>query len=133
MYKKSIWNAMSSWQRSQVYHLKKQNGWINSATPPQGYSVDPETGTPIPSQERQTSRGRIGAVQFDTNETQDGYPPLPPPPHGGNPPSVITAPSTAGSSFGRTGTRQPSSASILTVTINGQVYEAVQSNQNNRV
>ena len=122
---------MTTWQRAQVYSLKKQNGWINGATPPQGYAIDPETGTPISS--RGAGQPSIRQVQFDTNPTQIGLPPLPPPPQGGGPPSVITDPSTAGSSFGRTGTRHPSSASISTVTINGQVYEAVPSNQSPRL
>ena len=104
--------------------LKTRDGWINHVTPPNGFTIDPNSGLAVPT------NAMISAIRTATadshtpgsTDTSTIQSELPPQPHGPPPvpPTITTVDNsigTAGSQFSRSGTRSVSQASVAQVSI----------------
>ena len=126
-------------QKKAVGELKTAQQWIDASTPPAGFTVDMQTGYATPS------NAIISAMRTASiNNTNI----LPPAPHG-PPPSIIHLPpppapiaplppnsnihENAGINFGRSGSRNRDSATVSTVSINGQAYQGQVYDRNGNV
>ena len=116
---------MTKDQKIKVQELKAENSWTDGNTPPSGFVVDDNGYPTISNQLVSAIRSNISEVQSQSNASQ-AIVPLPPvptglPPHG---PMVITDASSMGSSFGRSGSRQPrqENSSISSITVDGRQY-----------
>ena len=129
IYEFDEWRTLSRDDRNAVATLKAQQGWTDGNTPPPGYQIS-RTGFAEPST---SIVNAVQSVIAATSTAPLGHMPHTPalPPVPGTqltppvPPIITTDPQTAGQSFGRRGTRVPSSqdsASIGMVSINGQIY-----------
>lgn len=140
MYSPEIFNNLTPAQKKSISDLKSQQGWLNATTPPQGFTIDENTGRAVPS------TSFINAIQTATI-AQGSFTPsygIPPPQPGTvmqQPPSIINVPppppprydsandsmsqSRAGANFSRSGSRTPPPNSqhlVGAVSINGQPY-----------
>ena len=138
VYPPSIYRNFTPQQRQSIEALKQQEGWINSTTPPPGFTIDQNSGKAIPSNAIISAIRTVNINAFNSAASGTGSiaPPsiiqIPPPPpiHPIPPPppsrNTNNSTSQAGSSFGRSGQQQPpnndSNASISMVSINGQSY-----------
>ena len=131
LYNPDVFRNLSIHQKREIMNLKKSNGWIDAVTLPPGYTIDQNSGLAV------VLNSIISAIHTaNINQqvsTQNENPPLvihlPPAPAGNNPPNPPTEQNNnvhdiAGSQFGRSGRQNanPSSASVSTVSINGQPY-----------
>jgi hypothetical protein len=126
VYPPNIYQNLTHHQHQSIDQLKQQQGWINSTTPPPGFTIDQNKGTAIPSNAIVSAICTASINQFNVAPPppNNGLPSIiqvPPPPsdnNNNNPPS-----NQAGSSFSRQGNhRQSDSTSIGMVSINGQNY-----------
>ena len=128
VYGSAEWGNLDSHQRQAVTNIKIQNGWINGQTPPAGCVLD-QHGYAV------ASTTLVAAVQrsIAAASTAPSLPPAPSNPVAlspptmsarGVPPIINTSASTAGNTFGRSGTRisSDSVSQISQVSINGQTY-----------
>lgn len=122
-YPRDEWDNLTNDQKLQIQQLKANEGWVNGYTPPHGFSLN-DRGYPVPSHAMVSAvQSIIGNTNTSTNTTF-----LPPPPVGDVPvpPVINTVASQAGNSFGRSGSRQPSTAgnnddsTIGMVSVNGR-------------
>ena len=136
IYNQDIFRNLTTQQKRDILQLKKSQGWINSVTPPHGFTIDTNLGLAVPS------HSLVSAIQTATIGRANIQPPLS---TGNTPPSTINIPpaptgtapnpplvpqqqesdiSQAGSQFGRQGRRQGTNeaATVSTVSINGQTY-----------
>jgi hypothetical protein len=133
LYSPDIYRNLTPQQRQSVDSLKSSQGWINSYTPPPGFTIDQNTGLAVPSNAIVSAirTATINQTNVSDNTPNNGPPsiiqlpppsiaPVPPPPY----PNPNNGTSQAGSSFGRQGQRQApnDSASIGMVSINGHNY-----------
>ena len=127
LYPPETFRNLSYDQKKAVNDLKAQQQWIDSTTPPPGFTIDMQMGFATPSNAI-ISAIRTATIGNTNSTVNHGIPPpiihLPPPP------SLIppTPPSNnqtanAGASFGRSGTRARDSVSVSSVSINGQPYQ----------
>lgn len=134
------WERLSGYQKEAVIKAKQEAGWINSYTPPEGFTLD-QDGRPTPS------TSLVAAVQSVIGQVSQQGQNIPPPPNDGIPPAPAlppivetnsqTAASQAGHAFGRTGQRN-SSSSISTMTrsqiiVNGQPINEAYDRDGNRL
>ena len=116
-------------------NLKRQQGWIDAVTPPQGYTIDTNTGQAVLSNSLVSAirTANIANMNLQNDQGQsEGNPPSfinilpPPPPRQVPPPSNETnnqgSVNQAGAQFGRQGSRARGSASVASVSINGSPY-----------
>ena len=131
IYPQHEYNAMSYHQQQAIGQLKQSEGWIDQVTPPPGFTIDNNTGFAIPSGAIINAFRTASINQARTNRETTPPPSiinLPPPPNASNPPNQPNESDTltAGSFFGRSGTRnnqqQPTSLAVSAVSINGQPY-----------
>ena len=118
------WQRLTAEQKEAVVKAKREAGWINSYTPPQGFALD-NNGRPTHSNSLVAAvQSVIGQVNHQDNSVA---PSIPPPP--ALPPIIetrMTTPSAqAGHASGRTGQHRSDSLSISSVTgaritVNGQ-------------
>ena len=138
VYPPAVFQTFTREQKKAIMDLKTREGWINHVTPPNGFTIDPQTGlaTPTNAMISAIRTASIGAatssMATDTSTIQSE---LPPPPNGPPPvPPTITTNtnpvSTAGSQFSRSGTRTTTTSSINQVSIvngrqiRGQIFDA---------
>lgn len=136
LYSPDVYRNLTPQQKHSVESLKSNQGWINSYTPPPGFTIDQNTGLAIPSNAIVSAirTATINQTSTSDNPPSGGPPsiiqlppppiaPIPPPPPP-NYPNPNQGTSQAGSSFGRQGQRQAANdtASIGMVSINGQNY-----------
>ena len=125
LYPPETFRNLSYDQKKAVNNLKSQQGWIDSTTPPPGFTIDMQTGFSTPS------NAIISAIRTATiNNTNSTNNHMIPPPIIHLPPPPIAPPiaspnnvTNAGASFGRSGTRARDSISVSSVSINGQPYQ----------
>lgn len=136
IYDDSEWSTLTPQQKQMVQEAKAKDGWINGQTPPPGCTIDQHGFATA-------STALVSAVARSINATSSSTvmapPPLPPAPsrqaanppssqNGNVPPVINTNAATAGSSFGRPGTRvnpnddSGSVSQVSMVSINGQAY-----------
>jgi hypothetical protein len=136
VYDPAIFQNLTYAQKQSIADLKASQGWINSMTPPPGFTIDSNTGQAIPS------KAIISAIQTASINQISLPPPTvaplppPPPPFIQIPPPPPFTPSEvprqqndnnygqqAGANFGRQGTRNRDTPSVISaVSINGQPY-----------
>ena len=128
VYSSTEWGNLDSSQKQQVTDMKVRDGWINGQTPPPGCTLD-QHGFAV------ASTALVAAVQrsIAATSTAPTFPPVPSvvtvsapsnQSSGNATPVINTSTSTAGSTFGRTGTRVQSDnvSQISQISINGQRY-----------
>ena len=131
IYSKEEYLNLTPAQKSQVHELKMKSGWIDGRTPPPGFQVNESTGEIEPtSQMVSTIRAATAKVTFQDRGDDRSNASLPPPIHlvGGSVNDSIESPVQVqvGSTFGRSGRRQPHSnnSTISSVTtVNGKAYQ----------
>lgn len=120
--------------------MKASKGWLSQTAPPQGFNIDPNSGLALPFNAL-VNAVRSATINSTSSHTINGfqpptplYPTLPPPPpivQLPPPPNAainLTDTSSAGTNFGRSGSRstaRPNSSdasSVGMVSINGQQY-----------
>ena len=135
LYSDDEWAALNPHQKRMVQDLKGREGWINGQTPPAGCTIDQHGFATATTALVSAVQRSISAA---STSSANNIVPLPPPPASGNtmepppnrvPPIINTNASTAGSAFGRSGTRvNPQSndgssvSQVSLVSINGQAY-----------
>ena len=137
IYNQDVFRNLTIQQKKDILQLKKSQGWIDSVTPPHGFTIDTNTGFAVPSNTLISAIRTVTVGQTNTTLPQitPTNPPsiinIPPPPSNPppqQPPSIAPpndmSPSTAGSQFGRQGQRRSTNdqATVSTVSINGQAY-----------
>ena len=126
LYPPETFRNLSYDQKKAVNDLKTQQQWIDSTTPPPGFTIDMQSGFATPSNAIISAirTATIGYTQ--TNPNFLAPPPiihLPPPPAPIAPLPPINNPNNAGANFGRSGNRSRDSITVSTVSINGQPYQ----------
>ena len=116
-------------QKKAINDLKTQQQWIDSTTPPPGFTIDMQSGFATPSNAI-ISAMRTANINNANTSFNHGLPPpiihLPPPPPivpVPAPPPAANNPNNAGINFGRSGTRSRDSVTVSTVSINGHPYQ----------
>ena len=138
-YDRDVWKNLSQVQRQRVIDLKSAAGWINGYTPPPGTTLD-DNGYAVPSRQISLVGSGLAPPLLPTpGTTMVPIPPPPPPRTSPVPPIIQTNANEAGSSFGRSASRQPPSDSstigqVSLVSINGQPYHGpIFDSNNNRI
>ena len=130
IYSRDEYANLTPAQKSQVHELKVKSGWIDGRTPPPGFQVNESTGEIEPtSQLVSTIRAATSNVRFHDQGYDRSNTSLPPPIRlvGDSVNGSIESPVQVqvGSTFGRSGRRQPhsNSSTISSVTVNGKPYQ----------
>ena len=130
LYPPEIFRNLTYDQKKSISELKISQHWIDSSTPPPGFTIDMQTGFATPSNAMISAMRTANISNTNT---------MIPPPNFNNPPSIIHLPpppapipmvpppsnphNNAGANFGRSGSRNCDSATVSTVSINGQPYQ----------
>ena len=133
IYSDDEWAALSPHQKRMVQDLKGKDGWVNGQTPPPGCTIDQHGfATATTALVSAVQRSIAAASTSNANQIVPLPPPSPgtvmEPPPNRVPPVINTNASTAGSAFGRQGTRvnpqhdTSSVSQVSLVSINGQSY-----------
>ena len=111
VYSRNEYYNMTKDQKMRVQEVKSESGWTDGNTPPSGFVVDDNGYPTISNQLVSAIQSTISEVNTVSNTTHEhAIVPLPPVPTGiciPPTPMVITDESSIGSSFGRSGSRQP--------------------------
>ena len=135
VYNPDVFRNLTVQQKRDVFELKREQGWSDAVTPPQGFTIDQNTGYAIPSNAFinaiRTATIAQTVIANDASSNQGGsFPPsvvnIPPQPPQ-QPVTMPTVPNTsaqsAGMHFGRQGSRvPPGSVTVGSVSINGTPY-----------
>ena len=133
IYNQDIFRNLTTQQKKDILQLKKEQGWIDSVTPPHGHTIDQNTGKAVISNTLISAIRTATIGQAGTLQQGNSLPPSiinVPPAATGTPPArhIVPPPqdastSNAGSQFGHQGRRNGNdAATVSTVSINGQAY-----------
>ena len=129
IYSKDEYNNLTPSQKSKIHELKLRHGWLDGPTPPPGFLINPHTGRIEPNTQMVSAiRAAIYTTSYNNhtyNQSSVGIASLP---HViGELTNVASGEGDStplGTSFGRSGRRQPSSSNstISSVTLDDRSY-----------
>ena len=114
LYSKDEYNNLTPNQKSQIHELKLNNGWLDGRTPPPGFQINHQTGRVEPNTQMvsaiRTATSNTSYHNNNLSQSRVVFAPLPHVIEGSTiGVSVEGSPTPSGTSFGRSGRRQPPS------------------------